>query len=116
VAEGTPGGSCPAETCADLTAGRKGARWPLGRFVIGDQELAVRSWLTGWWIPERSVSKAAVGEISVSWMIVVHLPVLRWRRVKVVGFGPGSTFADVWLSSRVGDELRRHGYSVVDEQ
>jgi hypothetical protein len=50
---------------------------------VGDQQLVVRS-SPAWWIPERSVSKDAVGEISVSSMIVVHLPVLHWRLVEVV--------------------------------
>jgi hypothetical protein len=98
-------------------AGRRGARWPHGRFIVGDQQLAVRSSPT-WWIPERSVSKDAVGEISVSSKIVAHLPVLHWRRVEVVRFAPGSVFADVWLRvprhRRVADELRGRGYSVTD--
>ena len=102
----------------DLTVGRRGVRWPYGRFVVGDHELTVRASLTGWWIRERSVSKDAVGEISVSSRIVVHLPVLRWRRVEVVRFGPGSAFADVRLTvprrRRIADELRGRGYSVTD--
>jgi hypothetical protein len=102
---------------AEVTAGRRGVRWPLGRFVVGDQELAVRSPLAGWWIPERSASKDTVGEITVSRTIVVHLPVLHWRWMDVVRFAPGSAFADVWLRvparRRVADELRRRGYGVV---
>jgi hypothetical protein len=93
-------------------------RWPFGRLVVGDHELTVRSSLAGWWIPQRSVSKDAVCEISVSSRIVVHLPVLRWRRVEVVRFGPGSAFADVWLTvprrRRIVDELRGRGHSVAD--
>lgn len=118
MAESTPGGSCRVQMRADLTVGRRGVRWPYGRFVVGDHELTVRASLTGWWIRERSVSKDAVGEISVSSRIVVHLPVLRWRRVEVVRFGPGSAFADVRLRvprrRRIADELRGRGYSVTD--
>jgi hypothetical protein len=103
--------------CVDLTVGRRGVRWPLGRFIVRDQELAVRASLAGWWIPERSVSRDAVGEISVSSRIVVHLPLLHWRRVEVVRFGPASAFADVWLKvprrRRIVDELRSRGYSVA---
>jgi hypothetical protein len=103
----------------DLTAGRRGVRWPLGRFVVADEELAVRSpAATRWWIPERSVSKDVVGEILVSRRIVVHLPVLRWRRIDVVEFRPGSALADVRLGvpwrRRVAAELRGRGYSVTD--
>jgi len=102
----------------DLTAGRRVVRWPLGTLVVGDHELTVSSPLAGWWIPERSVSKDAVGEISVFRRIVVHLPVLRWHRVDVLRFGPGSAFADVRLRvpqrRRIADELRGRGYSVTD--
>ena len=102
----------------ELTAGRRVVRWPLGRLAVGDHELTVSSSPARWWIPERSVSKDAVGEIPVSSRIVVHLPVLRWRRVEVVRFGPGSEFADVWLMvprrRRIVDELRGRGYSVAD--
>jgi len=117
VAESTPGGSCQVQMRVDLTAGHRGVRWPLGRFTVGDQQLAVHA-SPAWWIPERSVSKDAVGEISVSRMIVVHLPDLRWRRVEVVRFGPGSAFADVQIRvprrRRIVDELRGRGYSVTD--
>jgi hypothetical protein len=101
----------------DLTAGRRGARWPHGRLIVGDQQLAVRS-SPAWWIPERSVSKDAVGVISVSSKIVVDLPVLHWRHVEVVRFGPGSAFADVRIRvprrRRIVDELRGRGYSLTD--
>jgi hypothetical protein len=104
----------------ELTAGRRGVRWPFGRLVVGDHGLTVSSSPAGWWIPERTVSKDAVGKISVSPRIVVHLPVLRWRRVEVVRFGPGSAFADVWLTvprrRRIVDELRGRGYSVADRR
>jgi hypothetical protein len=105
------------ELCVDLTAGRRGVRRPFGKFVIGDQELGVRSSLIRWWIPERSVSKDTVGEITVSRTLMVDLPVLHWRWMGVVRFGPGSAFADVWLKvparRRVVDELRGRGYPVV---
>jgi hypothetical protein len=117
VAERASGGSCQLELRVDLTAGRRGVRRPFGKFVIGDQELGVRSALARRWIPERSVSKDTVGKITVSRTLMVYLPVLHWRWVDVVRFAPGSAFADVWLKvptrSRVADELRRRGYPVV---
>jgi hypothetical protein len=50
---------------ADIQVGRRGVRWPFGRFVISDEELTVRSSPTRW-IRVRSASREAVGEISVT--------------------------------------------------
>ena len=91
---------------------------PLGRLAVNDRELVVRSVVTRW-IPARSVSKEAVGEISVVWRIEIHLPILRWRRVEIVSFDPSSPLADVSVKlsprTHVIEVLRAQGYSVIEE-
>jgi hypothetical protein len=114
----TTGRSLRTEFRVDLTVGRRGVARPLGRLVINDRELVVRS-VVNRWIPARSVRKDAVGEISVVWRIEIHLPVLRRRRVEIVSFDPSSPFADVSfkLSPRkhIIEVLRAQGYSVIEE-
>jgi hypothetical protein len=101
----------------NLTVGRRGVNWQLGRFVIDERELVIRS-LVPQWIPARSASRASIGEISVVRRIVVSLPVFHWRRTDVVRFDPASSFADVQLRlpqrKRIAEELRARGYAVAD--
>jgi len=115
----TAAGSVRTELRVELTVGRRTAGRPFGRLVVDDRELAVRSAPTRW-IPARSVSRDAVGEISVQKRIMIHLPAGPWRRVEVVSFDPASSFADVsvTLSARrhIVDVLRARGYSVTDQR
>jgi hypothetical protein len=119
VTETTTAGSLRTELHADVTAGRRGVSRPLGRLTVDNHELAVRSALTRW-IPARSVSKNAVGDISVVKRTEIHLPILRWRQVEVVRFDPASPFADVSIKlsprKRIADVLRARGYSVIDQR
>jgi hypothetical protein len=119
VAETTTANCIRAELRVSLTAGRRGVGWPLGRLVVDDQELTVRSAGTRW-IPARSVGKNAVGDISVVRRIVISLPILRWRQVEVVRFDPRGPFADVSVrlspAKRIVDVLRAAGYFVIDQR
>jgi hypothetical protein len=111
----TTGGTLRTEFCVDLTVGRRGVARPLGRLIVDDQELVVRSVVTRW-IPARSVSKDAVGEITVVRRIEIHSPILRWRRVDIASFDASSPFADVSVRlsprKRLVEALRARGYSV----
>ena len=111
--------SLPTKLNIELTAGRRGVGRPLGRMVIDDYELAVRSALIRW-IPPRSVSKDGVGAISVVRRTWISLPILQRRQIDVVTFDPASPFADVSikLPHRQGlvDVLRARGYSVIDQR
>jgi hypothetical protein len=119
MTEITTADSVPAELHVDLTAGRRGVGRPFGRLVVDEHELAVRSALTRW-IPVRSVSKDAVGDIWVVRRIEIHLPIVRWRKVEVVRFDPTGPFADVSIklspSKGIVDVLRARGYSVIDQR
>jgi hypothetical protein len=102
----------------ELTVGRRSVAPPLGRLAVDDRELVVRS-VVNRWIPPRSVSRDAVGEISVVWRIEIQLPILRWRRVEIVSFDPSSPFADVSIKlsprKHIIEVLRAQGYSVIEE-
>jgi hypothetical protein len=107
------------ELHVDLTAGRRGISRRLGRLVVDDRDLAIRSAVTRW-IPPRSISKDTVGDISVARRIDIHLPILRWRQAEVVTFDSTSPFADVSIelspSAQIVDVLRARGYSVIDRR
>jgi hypothetical protein len=119
MTEATAASSPRTELRVDLTAGRRSVTRPLGRLTVDDQELTVRSAATVW-IPPRSVSKDAVGEISVVRRIEIKLPVLHWRRVEVVSFEQNSPLADVTIKlsprQRIVDMLRAQGYRVIDDR
>jgi hypothetical protein len=119
VTAATTGELPAAQFRADLKAGRRGVARRYGRLVVDDRELAVRSAVTRW-IPARSVSKDAVGEISVARRIEIPLPILRRRRMEIVSFDQSSAFADVsiQLSPRkhIIEVLRARGYSVIERQ
>jgi hypothetical protein len=105
---------------ADVQVGRRGVEWPFGRFVIGDEELTVRSSLTRW-IRVRSASKNAVGEISFYERVEIYLPILHWHRLDNLRFeDPDSPFFGVSLMlprrTRIIEELRARGYSVIDRR
>jgi hypothetical protein len=104
------------ELRADVTAGRRTAGWQIGRLVIDEDELTVRSAAIRF-IPARSVSRDAAGHILVRREVKIYLPVVRWRRLDVVTFGATSPFADVRVRvsprKRVADVLRAHGYTVT---
>ncbi|HYZ57874.1 MAG TPA: hypothetical protein VE733_30835 [Streptosporangiaceae bacterium] len=92
--------------------------WPFGRFVIGGDELTVRSSFFRW-IVDRSASKDAVGEISVCDHLRINLPLFYWRRLAVVRFeDPTSALFGVSLvlprRTQAIDELRARGFSVTD--
>jgi len=114
----TTGSSLRTEFRVALTVGRRGVARPVGRLVVDDRELVVRSAVARW-IPARSVSKDAVGEISVARRTEILLPIIRWRRVAIVMFDPSSQFADVTIKlpprKRVTEVLRAWGYSVTEE-
>jgi hypothetical protein len=118
VTETTTAKSLRTELRVDLTVGRRAVTWPFGRLVVDDRELTVRSAATRW-IPALSVGKDAVGEISATWRIEIHLPILHWRRVDVLSFEPSSPFADVSIKlsprKRIVDVLRARGYVVIEE-
>jgi hypothetical protein len=103
------------EMRADLTVGRRGTNWWLGRLAIDEHELAIRS-LADRWIPARSAPRDAVGDIVVTSRTDVALLLLHWRRVEVVRFAADGPFGDVSLRfprrRRIADVLRAHGYSV----
>jgi hypothetical protein len=89
-----------------------------GTFVVGNDELTVRSSHSRW-LPERSVSREAVGEISVRDRLKIHLPVFHWRRLLVVRFeDPTSAFFGISLllprRTQAIDELRACGFSATD--
>jgi hypothetical protein len=105
---------------ADIQVGRRGVRRPFGRFVIGNQELTVRSSPTRW-IRARSASRDAVGEISFYERVEIHLPILHWRRLDNLRFeDPESAFFGVSLMlprrKQIIEELRARGYSVTDRR
>jgi hypothetical protein len=104
------------EIRGDLKVGRRSVNWWLGRIVVDEHELVVRS-LLPWWIPDRSASRQAAGDISVSSIVYVHLPVLHWRRIDVVGFGADGPLGDVSLQfprrKQIAEVLRARGYSVT---
>jgi hypothetical protein len=105
---------------ADVQVGRRGVKWPFGRFVISDEELTVRSSPTRW-IRVRSASKNAVGEISFYERVEIYLPILHWRRLDNLRFeDPDSPFFGVSLMlprrTRIIEELRARGYSVIDRR
>ena len=87
MTEATTAGSLRTELHIDQAAGRRDVSRTVGRLVVDEHELAVRSALTQW-IPARSVSRDAVGEISVVRRIEIRLPILRGRQVEVVTFDP----------------------------
>ena len=119
MTEATTVGSVRTELHVDLAAGRRGVSRSPGRLVVDDRELAIRSAATRW-VPARSVSKDAVGEISIVRRIEIHFPILHWRRVEVVRFDPSSPFADVSIKlpprKRIVNVLRAQGYSVIDQR
>jgi hypothetical protein len=90
----------------------------VGWLVVDDQQLEIRS-LVSRWIPDQAVRHDDVGEITVSRKIQVHLPIVRWRRLDVVTFGPHSDLADISLElsprKLVVTELRARGYAVSDQ-
>jgi hypothetical protein len=105
---------------ADIQVGRRGARWPFGRFVIGDEELTVRSSPIRW-IRARSASREAAGEISVYERVEIRLPILRGRRLDDLRFeDPGSPFFGVTLMlptrMQIIEDLRARGYAVTDRR
>jgi hypothetical protein len=115
VAATTTGSSLRSEFRVDLTVGRRGVARPFGRLAVSDRELVVRS-VVPRWMPARSVSKDAIGEISVARRIEIRLPLLRWRRLEIVSFDPSSPFADVSMKvsshKHLVEVLRARGYSV----
>jgi hypothetical protein len=105
---------------ADIQVGRRGVRWPFGRFVIGDEELTVRS-SPARWIRARSASRQAVGNISVYERVEIRIPILRGRRLDDLRFeDPGSPFFGVSLMlprrTQIIEDLRARGYSVTDRR
>jgi hypothetical protein len=105
---------------ADIQVGRRGVRWPFGRFVISDEELTVRSSPTRW-IRVRSASREAVGEISVYERTEIRFPILRGRRRDDVRFeDPDSPFFGVALMlprrQQIIEDLRARGYAVTDRR
>ena len=105
---------------AGIQVGRRGVGWPFGRFVIGSEELTVRSSLARW-IRARSASRGAVGEISVYERVDIQLPILRWRRLDNLRFeDPDSPFFGVSVMlprrTRIIEELCAHGYTVIDRR
>jgi len=111
--------------CVDISIdwgprSRRGARWWIGRFIVGDERLTVHSALIPW-IPARSAGRDEVGEISVGWYLHIYLPIFHWRRLQVVYFeDPASAFFGVSLQlprrKRIIEELRARGYSVTDKR
>jgi hypothetical protein len=84
--------------------------------VIDEHELVVRSPFPRW-IPARSASRQAIGDISVTSMVEVTLPVLHWRSVDIVHVCADGPFGDVSLKfprrGRIAEVLRACGYSVT---
>jgi hypothetical protein len=116
--ERTAGRSHRMAMPVNLTVGRRSVNWQLGRLIIDDHELVIRS-PAAWWIPPRSAPRTSIGEISVVRRIEVTLPILSWRRMDVVRFDPASPFADVQLRvpprRRITAELRGRGYTVAED-
>ena len=112
--EATTASSLRVDLRVDLVAGPRGVNRLFGRLTVDSQRLAVRS-AGSRWIPARSVSKDAVGEISVATRTEIKLPVLRWGRVELVRFQPTGPLADISIKlpprKRIVDVLRDHGYS-----
>jgi hypothetical protein len=105
---------------ADIRVGRRGVGWPFGRFVIGNEELTVRS-SPALWIRARSASRGAVGGISVYERVDIQLPILYWRRLDNLRFeDPDSPFFGVSLMlprrTRIIEELRARGDTVTDRR
>jgi hypothetical protein len=97
--------------------GRSAGR-AVGRLVVGHDKLIIRSALARW-IPPRSASKEAVGDITVVEQVRIGLPALRWRRLEIVRFtDPASPFYGVSVMLSRGDqifeELRARGYAIRD--
>lgn len=104
------------EIRGDLTVGRRGVSWWLGRLVIDEHELVVRSLLPRW-IPARSVPRQILGDISVTRHVKITVPLLHWRQVEIVQFRPDGPFGDVQLRfprrKQIADVLRARGYLVT---
>lgn len=99
---------------------RRGAGWLIGRLIVGNDALIVRSSVIPW-IPARSAGIDEVGEISVDWILHVDLPVVHWRRREVVRFeDSASALFGVSLElhgrKQIVEELRARGYSVTDKR
>lgn len=105
-----------SELRAGLTVGRRSVSWWLGRLVVDEHQLVVRS-LAPRFIAARSAAKREVGDISVRSQVELHLPVLHWRRIDIVRFRADGPLADVSLKfprrRRVAEVFRAHGYSVT---
>lgn len=117
MAETTPASTARTELRVHLDAGSKGVGPPFGRLTIDSHDLTVRSAGIGW-IPARTVSRDAIGDISVATRVQISLPILRWRRFHLVTFDPAGPLADVYLRlpprKRIVDVLGHYGYSVTD--
>jgi hypothetical protein len=100
-----------------VQSGRRSTGWPLAKLIVSSQELTVWSALNRW-IPTQSASKDAVGEILLDRRLHVTLPLLRWQRLDVLTFDPGSPFGGLTATlarrTRIAEELRCRGYTVTD--
>jgi hypothetical protein len=101
-----------------VQSGRRGTGWPLARLVVGSQQLTVWSALNRW-IPTQSASKDAVGDVLLDRKLHITLPVLRWQRLDILTFDPDSPFGGLTVTlarrARIPEELRRRGYTVIDQ-
>jgi hypothetical protein len=94
----------------------------IGWLVVSDQGLTVRPWpLIRRWIPERSASKDAVGDICVGQIVHLYLPVIHWRRREAVRFESrecplSGVLLELHRRARIADELRARGYAVMDSR
>lgn len=114
VSRDAGGGDTPAASwrsfAVEAWAGRKATGWPLGRFDIGSAGLRVR--LSFPWFTTRSAGKDTITSVSIARHAVVWC--VRFEDAN-------QCLADVHVhlpmrAQRIIDELRQHGYAVMDRR